>query len=310
MKDFKSLFYARTGSRSYGTFNESSDYDFRGIYMPATTVLFRGEIQDTIDVSEIYNNLKYDSKYHSIQFLIRKLKLGSFDILKLIYVSDENILQMEDAFSIVLENRRKFLTRRLFDTTHDFLFSQIKRDIYKNERIHKLSVLIDYLKCFDLKTRFSDTITDEIEKDYKINRIRSKNRVYDVYHFDKFQIVGNGPIKSAIEILEVQIEKSSGRTKQKQETSGLDRKELSSALINALFVKNIILDESFKFPFNEDDRKLILDHKYGETSFDEIFNDVSKLYEEINKLDVSHLEKEVPDILLDEIATTICSEFI
>ncbi len=102
-----------TGSRLYGTENSSSDYDFRGVYIPTLRECYSQAIKDSIDVKE-----GNDESWFSIQKFIDMAMTGQPVAIEMLFSGDKAQKfkppsQNSFGWDFLVENRFKFLTLRL-----------------------------------------------------------------------------------------------------------------------------------------------------------------------------------------------------
>jgi uncharacterized protein len=126
----RTILLALTGSRGYGLVTESSDYDYRGVFV-ATKPYYLGlkEIEHK-DSGWTEEEGKFDflSKDTTIYELKKFLKLSidnNPNILELLWF--KNYAHLTDAGKILLQHRQMFLSKRVKQTYTGYGYAQIKK---------------------------------------------------------------------------------------------------------------------------------------------------------------------------------------
>jgi len=116
------IFEAITGSRLYGTNTEMSDTDKRGVCIPPMRVLLdpfqKFEQKDSFDEDD-------DRTIFNLEKFFKLCADCNPNIVELLFIPDDKVLFMSDAWEKVLENRNLFLSKKAKWTFTGYAFSQV-----------------------------------------------------------------------------------------------------------------------------------------------------------------------------------------
>lgn len=116
----KLLFRTMVGSQVYGTNNENSDEDFKGVMLSSFENLVGFNYKSQIEVNK--DELIYDLK----RFL-ELLKNGNPTCVEMLFTPKEYFTDYDETFNILFENRDKFITKKLIKSFIFYGSSQIKK---------------------------------------------------------------------------------------------------------------------------------------------------------------------------------------
>jgi len=164
----KNLIYkCLVGSNAYGTNIESSDLDYKGIYIQNPEDILGFRYQQQIELNK-------DECYYEIKRFIELASSGNPTILEMLFVENNKIIE-HPVMNILFENKQKFLTKKCFYSFGGYAVAQIKKaqglnkkmnwELEKRERKtpinfcyvldkNKSISLLDFLKDNDLKQEF------------------------------------------------------------------------------------------------------------------------------------------------------------
>lgn len=150
------------GSRAYGTETPESDYDFYGFTVPPLEIIFphlNGYIQGfgrTYSPFEQYQQQhvshpvygEVDFSIYNIVKYFHLVMLGNPNMVDSLFVNDESILFMDEVGKLVRDNRKLFLSQKMYHTFKGMAYShlsRIKSGHIKEGRIEKSKELgLDY----------------------------------------------------------------------------------------------------------------------------------------------------------------------
>lgn len=119
---FKSL----TGSKAYGLNNENSDDDWRGFYLPPTSDFFKL----TEPPEQIVKLKEEDSTYWELKKYLRLALQNNPNVLETLWSPTmiyQNHVMQRYIEPFILNNRNKFLSKRIMETYGGYATSQLKR---------------------------------------------------------------------------------------------------------------------------------------------------------------------------------------
>jgi predicted nucleotidyltransferase len=125
------LFECIAGSRAYGTTNNTSDEDLRGIFaVPADTYL------DLIRPPDQVGDERGNTVFYALRRVIELLAQANPNILELLFMPDDCVLRSSPEMQILVESRHIFITRKCADTHAGYAMSQIKKARGQNKWIN------------------------------------------------------------------------------------------------------------------------------------------------------------------------------
>lgn len=158
------LFEAISGSRAYGTNKETSDTDYRGVYiLPIDNILGFDYIEQVSDATN-------DSVYYEIGRFLDLVQQQNPNILELLNMPEENILYKHPLFDLILANKERFLSKVCRDSFGGYAVAQIKKARGMNKKIvtpmeKERKTILDF--CFVPYNQGSLPMTDFL----RMNRI-------------------------------------------------------------------------------------------------------------------------------------------
>jgi len=132
------IFKTLTGSRVYGTFNEQSDYDYRGVLIPPEKYFL-----------SFYNHFEqFESKQEDmVVYDIRKfLKLAASNnpnIIELLYIPEKFWVTSSLYWKELVAIRDLFLSKRCYDTYKGYAHSQLKKITHHEKADSVRTSLVD-----------------------------------------------------------------------------------------------------------------------------------------------------------------------
>ncbi len=126
------LFECVSGSRAYGTSNDASDTDIRGVFVqPTTEFLITGVPQ------ELVADDRHNTVYYSLRRTLALLGVANPNILELLYMPGDCVRIDTPEMALLRAKRALFITRQCADTHVGYAFSQIKKARGQNKWINQ-----------------------------------------------------------------------------------------------------------------------------------------------------------------------------
>ena len=142
-KEYELIFLTKTGSRMYGNFTETSDWDYRGIFIESinnkVSLIDKplekiGEAnKDGEELYKILKNLNLDIEetidieiYELSRFLDLALD-NNPNIMDLLCCNIDNATYLNDYGRLVLNNKELFLSKKLKDSFSGYALSQLRK---------------------------------------------------------------------------------------------------------------------------------------------------------------------------------------
>lgn len=117
-----SIYIVRHGSHAYGTNIATSDEDFRGICIPPKSY-FLGS-KDRFEQAELHDP---DAVIYEIRKFFNLAAACNPNVLETLFVDPIDVLHVDPLGQKILDNREKFLSKRIKHTLSGYAFSQLKR---------------------------------------------------------------------------------------------------------------------------------------------------------------------------------------
>jgi hypothetical protein len=318
------IYVTVSGSKLYGTDNENSDTDLKGIFIPSVhSVMVKEDLssytRDTNNTKERNSADDIDFTLHSIySFLgqLSKSETGAVDLLFSMF-SEHNIKYSTEESDIIKENYKYFLNSNMksfigyalgqtkkfgikgarYDELDSFVkeyFSTIPTEVpSKNDKIGEL--LFDDIKNFIKKKNY------EYIKFVKAPGPRGSGTYEDVEYISILGKMFEGNVSSSYFMERVMklYNQFGNRTKTIANTaSKTDYKALSHSLRIAEEVKELLETEFIHFPLKNAD--YIREIKEGKHGTEEVIDKVQDVLSEVDMLLLtSQLPKEVDKELIN-----------
>lgn len=114
------LFKAIVGSQSYGTAIETSDIDYKGVYLQSISDLVSFRYKPQIEINK-------DEMYYEVRRFLELLLTANPTVLELLFSPEDCIMQSSPQFHLLQQHRQKFLTRKCQLAFGGYAVAQIKK---------------------------------------------------------------------------------------------------------------------------------------------------------------------------------------
>lgn len=301
-KNVKLLYLTEFGSHLYGTYSDSSDYDYKGIFLPSKDDLLLGNLPSFPAFSTGNSHSKNTKEdvdidlwsLHKFINLVNKGDTGALDILYS-YWKKDSIIYCDHIIRELFENHNKLFNIHEVKAFIGFAVSQANRYSIKGSRLAVLNSVIDYMNSLPLEyLDFTEGKTLSFIFDDLIEKTEHGNLCC--------KISSLGPNKQEIVALQLlgkihhtdvhlhnfmkrlfDMKNSYGeRSNIAAQMSGADFKALSHAYRAIIEMKHLLEYDKIIFPLPEaEDIKKI---KYGQMDKDEVDNLISSNIELVENI--------------------------
>lgn len=111
------IFKCLSGSRAYGTEIDTSDYDYKGVYVQPDNDILGFKYKQQIDIGK-------DETYYEIKRFVELLQTANPTVLEMLFTTPKEVLS---PWSIITAVRHKFLTKKCINSFGGYAIAQIKR---------------------------------------------------------------------------------------------------------------------------------------------------------------------------------------
>lgn len=178
-EDLKQTIYlVASGSHGYGTSNENSDLDLRGVLIETDKYLYG------LNAYEQFENVETDTVIYGLKKFISLCIKGNPNALELLGVDENEIVICEERGCVLREKRELFLTKKVIKSFGNYALAQLKRlqnalarDTYLHEEkeTHILNTLNNQMSHFSsgyskfdsnsIKLYIDDSNREDMEKE-------------------------------------------------------------------------------------------------------------------------------------------------
>lgn len=271
------------GSYLYGTNIETSDRDFKGVFMPSKRDLFLGRIPKTHslhpqDSSRKKETDEIDGDLYSLHHFLHLAVNGQTVAIDMLFTPSSLIERGPHAWvwDRIIENRHLLLSKSM-NAFIGYARAQATKYSLKGERLEKLMSFTDVLIEQDLESNLK-SCWDLLPRDSeRVNATGIK----------EMQIAGKwfGETTSVCLVLSAAkalIGRYGDRAKIAREFDGADWKAMSHAVRVSKELKEILIENNLTFPLK--DRELLRDIRLGKISLESVQDMINEDIAEINIL--------------------------
>lgn len=260
------------GSHLYGTATESSDRDFKGIFLPTAEEILLGRIPKTANSSTKDDSRKnaaeeLDCEYYSLQHFLRLATQGQTVAIDMLFAPDNMVVKTEEfgwVWDSILEHRSKLLSKQM-QAFVGYARTQATKYSLKGDRLNKLQ---EFLAVLD------NCVGQDPIRDYWECLPRDDERT-NPQGLRELQIGGKWfgettSVQLVEQTVKSAVNKYGDRAKNAANMGGADWKALSHAVRVSKELIELLSFRSVNFPLI--DAPLLLDIKLGKLPLEEVQN--------------------------------------
>jgi len=304
------IFEGVFGSHLYGTNTESSDFDYKQIFIPSAREIVLGKGKDIYNTArpktvEGEKNLPGESETESFSLkkYLHLLAEGQTVALDMLFTPTDNMIRVTSLWHEIRVNKEKLLTKKA-KVFLGYCQRQAKKYGIKGSRIADCRKTLDYLKRFDSFYKLKN-LKDEI-----INFVIDANKSGS--EFIKFTTIPNhigisidylevcdrkiqltSTVKEGIDILQKLFDEYGKRALQAEQNEGIDWKALSHAVRVCEEAKELFQTGKITFPRPEASH--LVEIKRGLLPYAPVANEIEELMEEVATLAPQANLRDEPD---------------
>ena len=299
--NIKILYLTKLGSHLYGTNNENSDTDYKGIYLPSKESLLLKQDQDFIKLDTNNTNQKNTSldidchldSLHKWLHLLEKGETSAIDTLFSMWSKDTIVYKFINTWSLFsfVDYVKNHYLKLITSKPHAFVgycLSQVKKYNIKGERYKELVSFITFLKTFNISNNNRiETLKSWIQQhisDYKyIKYVEAPAPRGTPGNWLYLEILGRkySPTVSIEYLLEACQKLEQGYGSRVTNTE-IDWKALSHAVRVILEIEELLTTSKIVFPLSQ--APYIYSIKQGKEDFDDVIQFITQKIEIIDNL--------------------------
>ena len=291
---FKGIF----GSKLYGTANEASDTDTKGIFIVPIRDCILGGYSRNINIkTNLEKNVKNsaedsDTELYALQEFIKLALQGQTVSIDMLSTPKDKTLITSLEWEILVVNRRRFYTKNM-NSFCGFSKAMLLKYSCRAEKLNAFKDFKSFLSKYD-KNLLLKNIWDELpENEFYKKLTDDKNRRFFCINGKNMQEFAT--IDFIIQLIDIQIQDYGKRVKDAAQNQNFDTKSISHAFRVAYELKQIIETGDLIFPLKE--TEFIKQVKYGQLNFikDNLGEKLEDLLDEVTELCSNSSLPEKPD---------------
>lgn len=122
----KMIFKCLTGSRAYGTNIETSDWDYKGVYIQTISEVLTSKYKDQYLIGK-------DEQYFEVKRFVELLKSANPTVLEMLY---SHSMTTSSEWNILVQNASNFLTKKCIQSFGGYAVQQIKKAKGLNKKMN------------------------------------------------------------------------------------------------------------------------------------------------------------------------------
>ena len=289
------------GSHLYGTNSETSDRDYKGVFMPTREQVLLQRVPHSINESTKKGTEKNtaedtDRERYSLHYFMHLACEGETVALDMLHAPKEFWLSHSSIWEDLVSRRHMFYTRSL-KAFVGYARRQAAKYGVKGSRLSEAKKVIEFLSVQPASLRIGD-VWDQLPEGEHIHK--TSNEVDQLYEVCGKKLTAKGYCHHYVPMLQAFADRYGDRARQAEENKGVDWKAVSHAFRAAYQVKHILVNGGYTYPLPE--TEFIKRVKSGTMHFaNEVGPQLDRLMEELEGLsEVSTLPAKVDRAYWDQ----------
>jgi len=297
-KGEKIVVHMMFGSHLYGTNNDDSDVDYKGVFLPAYEDILLSRVNKSYSFNTKTGNDKntsedIDSEIYSLHYFIKLAIEGQTVALDMLHAPYDMIIEHSTIWDLIVANRDKFYTKNL-KAFIGYARRQAAKYGIKGSRLNTAREVLDFIRSKYLYYERLSELWDElplIEHVHKLRNVKNDLREYQVCG-KKFQETAR--ISYVVPILESFVDSYGERARQAANNENIDWKAVSHAIRAAYQVRELLTENTITFPLKN--AKFIKEVKEGKHDYTTIVAPhLESVMDEVEDLSLKSNLPERPD---------------
>lgn len=171
------IFETLAGSRLYGTNLPSSDYDYRGVFLPTKEEILLGKAKDSVHLGD-------DKQYFSLNKFMKMIAHGDPAAIEMLFAPSLFVRVARSPWDILYKNRKELLHKNMTGILGYCRAHTCKLAI-KGTAGEAKKLLFDKLESYNAYSRLEDHILElkELERDSLFIQVTDSELVLDKKHY-------------------------------------------------------------------------------------------------------------------------------
>ena len=273
----------RFGSHLYGTDTETSDLDYKGVYLPTVRQLMLGRIPKsqrfaTNTTGEKNSPGDVDREVYSLHYFVRLACSGETVSLDMLHAPESMLIESSSIWRELVAGRSRFYTRDMRSFVH-YARKQAAKYGVRGSRIDAMRRLIEVLSNASPDLRLGDVWNKLPTNEYLVKQVKNKQRIYIACNRE---LQATARVGYYVPILQRVLESYGDRARQAEQNQGIDWKAISHALRAAYQMRYIYRDNGFIYPLPE--APFLRDVKLGRFRYSDVATKLEDLLDEVDAL--------------------------
>lgn len=268
------LVKAIAGSHLFGTNTESSDHDFKGVFLPSVDDLLLGKFDQTKHekTNEVIGqkNTKddVDIEYYSLDKFLKMLYQGQTTALELLFSPDESLLEVHPIWNEIRKDAHKFVNKKV-SAFIGYTKTQADRYGIRGSRMETIEKSLDLFKRLLVLRRvwyLRDVDISELLKLEHVEIIEDKNNK------KLLQICGkkfgfDTELSYIVRPLQQYYEEYGERSRLAKLNQGVDFKALSHSIRVSMQAQSLLTTGKIQLPMSAENVTILKDVKAGKYDY-------------------------------------------
>jgi hypothetical protein len=274
------------GSHLYGTNTDSSDIDYKGVYLPTKDEILLNDIPKCRNYSTGSDQKKnnpgdVDEEIYSLHYFIKLAIDGQTAAMDMLHAPESMLTVNTDIWKDIVKNREKFYTKNL-SSFINYARHQASKYGIKGSRLNAVSQVISIFEKSDENLKLKD-IWDMLPMNKYCHDVGLNPNGVRQYQVCGKTFQETVTIGYVLPILRNFYDEYGHRAKLAAENKNIDWKAISHALRAAIQTKEILVNGTITFPLK--DASFLLSVKSGELDYSkDVAPVLESLMEEVEEL--------------------------
>lgn len=300
------------GSHLYGTATDSSDSDYKGVFMPSKEQVFLGRIPKSINTGTKKGNKSkntsedMDTEMYSLHYFVHLACQGETAVLDMLHAPDSMIIDKSGLWDEIVGNRHRFYTKNL-KAFVGYARRQASKYGIKGSRLSDAKAVLEFIDSYKLETSFTRDVPAKVKDVWDI--LPSGEHILkhepDLRGIRMYEVCGRkvgetATLNHLYAVVKHFHDVYGERARKAANNEGIDWKAVSHAFRAAFQVKQILAEGTITFPLKEAD--YLREVKVGKLDYQgEVAPWLNSLIEEVEGLSrKSSLPEKVDRVFWDD----------